>query len=294
MSQILKRVFLYALLLGFAAVCALRADENVRTVQSRLKAGGFYSGDINGVYNSDTAAAVTRYQIRNGLQITGKLDSQTRNALGVAANEREVPTPKLGEDVWRYLRKSDQEYIKRLIREDARSVPSSKLAANSSRAPTSTPSTDRMTATARNTDSLKPAMTTPSAPAGALPPGYDRERLHDYIGAFVLAGLDPQVGSEAEFFADRVNYFGAPNVSREKIRRDLQRYDNRWPERRFWLAGELEVFPVKNQLRVGFPLRYELRGGSRRSSGKVWKTLLLEKTSDDDLQIVAVNERKSK
>ena len=294
MSQIVKRVLLNGLLIGFGAVCALRADENVRTVQTRLKAGGFYSGEINGIYNSDTAAAVTRYQIRNGLQITGKLDSQTRNALGVAAGEREVPTPKLGEDVWRYLRKRDQEYIKRLISEDARSVPSSKLAANSSRAPTSTPATDRMTATARKTDSRAPATATPAAPAGALPPGYDRERLHDYIGAFVLAGLDPQVGSEAEFFADRVNYFGEPNVSREKIRRDLQRYDNRWPERRFWLAGELEVFPVKNQLRVGFPLRYELRGGSRHSSGRVWKTLLLEKTNDDDLQIVAVNERKSK
>ncbi|HMG05927.1 MAG TPA: peptidoglycan-binding domain-containing protein [Chthoniobacterales bacterium] len=290
----MKRVFLYALLIGFGAVCALRADENVRTVQSRLKAGGFYSGETNGVYNSDTAAAVTRYQIRNGLQITGKLDSQTRNALGVAGDEREVPTPKLGEDVWRYLRKSDQEYIKRLISEDARSVPSSKLVANANRTPGPTPSPARLTPTAKNADSHGPAMTKPSAPAATLPPGYDHERLHDYIGAFVLAGLDPEVGSEAEFFADRVNYFGAPNVSREKIRRDLQRYDSRWPERRFWLAGELEVSPVKNQLRVGFPLRYELRSGSRRSSGKVWKTLLLEKTSDDDLQIVAVNERKSR
>ena len=61
------------------------------------------------------------------------------------------------------------------------------------------------------------------------------------MGAFVLAGLDPEVGSEAEFFADRVDYFGERHVAREKIRRDLQRYNDRWPERRFWLAGELEV-----------------------------------------------------
>lgn len=125
-------------------------------------------------------------------------------------------------------------------------------------------------------------------------PGYDRDRLRDYVAAFVLAGLDPQVGAEAEFFADRVDYFGEHKVTREKIRRDLQRYDNRWPERRFWLAGELVVRPIKDRLEVLFPLRYELRSGSRRSSGQVWKTLVLERTGADDLQIVAVNERKAR
>jgi hypothetical protein len=110
----------------------------------------------------------------------------------------------------------------------------------------------------------------------------------------VLAGLDPRVGAEAEFFADRVDYFGEHNVAREKIRRDLQRYDNRWPERRFWLAGELEVTPANGRLKVSFPLRYELQSQSKRSSGQVWKTLVLEKTGTDDLQIVSVNERKAR
>jgi hypothetical protein len=27
------------------------------------------------------------------------------------------------------------------------------------------------------------------------------------VGAFVLAGLDPHVGAEADFFADRVRYY---------------------------------------------------------------------------------------
>ena len=30
------------------------------------------------------------------------------------------------------------------------------------------------------------------------------DRLRDYVGAFVLAGLDPRVGAEADFFADQV------------------------------------------------------------------------------------------
>ncbi|HEX8281079.1 MAG TPA: peptidoglycan-binding domain-containing protein, partial [Chthoniobacterales bacterium] len=68
-----------------SAVQLFAADENVRAVQTRLKEGGFYFGDINGEYTSETAAAVTRYQIRNGLQISGKVDEPTAKALGVSA-----------------------------------------------------------------------------------------------------------------------------------------------------------------------------------------------------------------
>lgn len=263
----MKRFLLYFLVVSLGAVCSLLADENVRAVQSRLKAGGFYFGEINGRYDSDTAAAVTRYQIRNGLQITGKLDARTRHALGVAAGEPEIPLPRLGEDVWRYLRKSDQAYISRLMAEDASAAQRSK--------------------------SLAPAVATPPPASNTSLASFNRERLRDYVAAFVLAGLDPQVGAETEFFADRVDYFGERGVTREKIRRDLQRYNNRWPERGFWLAGDLVVTPIKDKIKVSFPLRYDLRSGSKRSSGKVWKTLVLEKTGTDDLQIVAVNERKA-
>jgi hypothetical protein len=48
-----------------------------------------------------------------------------------------------------------------------------------------------------------------------------------------------------------------------------------------------------NSVRVTFPLRYELRNGRKQSSGKIAKTIVLEPTGDD-LQIVAVNERKAR
>ena len=124
----MKRVFLCLLAVTLGAIGSVHADETVRTVQTRLKTGGFYFGEINGHYDSDTAAAVTRYQIRNGLKITGKLDPQTSYALGVTETKPEMPAPKFGEDVWRYLRKSDQEQIKRLIAEDARANQSKKSA----------------------------------------------------------------------------------------------------------------------------------------------------------------------
>src|SRR5439155_11867631 len=61
---------------------SLWADENVRQVQEKLRDGGFYSGEIDGAYSTQFAAALTSYQTRNRLPVTGQLDEDTSNALG--------------------------------------------------------------------------------------------------------------------------------------------------------------------------------------------------------------------
>jgi hypothetical protein len=82
-------------------------------------------------------------------------------------------------------------------------------------------------------------------------------------------------------------------IGHEQIRQDLKRYASRWPERRFWLDGNITVEPQNgNRMRVTFPLRYDLRNGAQHSSGKIDKTLMLEMVGED-LQIVAVSERKA-
>jgi peptidoglycan hydrolase-like protein with peptidoglycan-binding domain len=270
----MKRYLLCFFFVTLGVLGSVRADDTVRGVQTRLKAGGFYFGEINGNYDSATAAGVTRYQIRNGLQITGKLDQQTRYALGVSGSEPKAPLPRFGEDVWRSLRKTDQAAISKMIAEEEAKEKNPRrapVASTKSPAPELSPRETRTaTSATRSRD----------------------ERLHDYIAAFVLAGVGSQVGAETEFFAERVNYFGEANVPREKIRRDLQRYNDRWPKRGFTLAGELDVREEGERLNVSFPLRYELQNKSKRATGKVRKTLVLEKKGADDFQIVAVNEEK--
>ena len=114
--------------------------------------------------------------------------------------------------------------------------------------------------------------------------------MRDYVAAFVLAVVEKNVGAEAEFFADRVDYYDQGTMDREKIREDLKHYDERWPERHFWIAGTINVEPqTDNLVQVTFPLGFKLRNANRQSSGKVGKTLVLERAGDD-LQIVAVNE----
>jgi len=119
------------------------------------------------------------------------------------------------------------------------------------------------------------------------------EQVRDYVAAFVLAGLDPHVGSEVDFFADRVRYYDAGIKDRDAIRKDLQSYNARWPHRTFWLPGEIKIEPQSdNRVRVTFPLRFELRNGEKKSGGQVEKDLLLQ-PAGDDFEIVAVNERKA-
>jgi peptidoglycan hydrolase-like protein with peptidoglycan-binding domain len=51
-------------------------------VQQKLRDDGFYSGELDGAYSTDLSAALSRYQVRNGLPISGQLDAETSKALG--------------------------------------------------------------------------------------------------------------------------------------------------------------------------------------------------------------------
>jgi peptidoglycan hydrolase-like protein with peptidoglycan-binding domain len=294
-----NRIALFAVVIGLAFAASICADDyrsvdlqeswgpdNVRAVQEKLRDSGLYFGEIDGVYSSELAAALGRYQIRNGLPITGQLDVATSKALGAkpAVTTSSPNDQTRTSEIWERLRKSDQQFPGKTVWHGV-----SPGAAETGI--TTTPPQSTSAAIAPGTQSASPPpATVDNSPASDT----SEERLRDYVGAFVLAGLDPQVGAEAAFFADRVQYYNEGMKDREKIREDLKRYDSRWPGRKFWLAGDITVEPqTDKRMRVTFPLRYELRNGSKHSSGKVDKTLVLERAGND-LQIVAVNERTAK
>ena len=82
---------LAAALLLFLSCSLGWADPAIESAQQKLKDGGFYYGEINGQKDADTTAAIRRYQIRNGLQITGELNRETLNSLGL--NSKPASTP---------------------------------------------------------------------------------------------------------------------------------------------------------------------------------------------------------
>ena len=71
----------------------MRADDSLRHYQQSLRDQGFYYGPINGSSSDETTQAVRRYQIRNGLAVTGQLDDDTRRSIDHAAVESAQSTP---------------------------------------------------------------------------------------------------------------------------------------------------------------------------------------------------------
>src|SRR3982751_6201495 len=91
------------------SVDASGAEENVRAVQAKLADEGCYFGEIDGAYSTDFSTALSRYQIRNGLPITGQLDAETSKALG--AKPAVGPSTAASEessDTWRQMRKRER------------------------------------------------------------------------------------------------------------------------------------------------------------------------------------------
>ena len=59
----------------------------VSEIQSRLKNWGYYKGDVDGVYGSQTEKAVRWFQEKNGLFVDGQAGDQTLAALGIPSGQ---------------------------------------------------------------------------------------------------------------------------------------------------------------------------------------------------------------
>jgi peptidoglycan hydrolase-like protein with peptidoglycan-binding domain len=75
-------------------VSLLHADQGIRSLQQTLKDRGFYYGAVTGDKSAETTAAIRRYQIRNGLQVTGEINEETLRSVKSGSNSVAVePQP---------------------------------------------------------------------------------------------------------------------------------------------------------------------------------------------------------
>jgi peptidoglycan hydrolase-like protein with peptidoglycan-binding domain len=75
----LKIIFLFLML----CVNSLQADQVIREAQTKLTALGYYKARVDGSHGSITSAAIRRFQFAKKLKITGALNQQTLDALGI-------------------------------------------------------------------------------------------------------------------------------------------------------------------------------------------------------------------
>jgi peptidoglycan hydrolase-like protein with peptidoglycan-binding domain len=69
--------------------------DRVREIQTALQKDGWYEGEPTGKWDAATVDAMKRYQDKNGISPTGKIDAVTLNKLGLGSETagKGAPTP---------------------------------------------------------------------------------------------------------------------------------------------------------------------------------------------------------
>lgn len=91
----MKRALLCFVVMS-CTVSLVRADKAIRSLQQTLKNRGFYYGAVTGDKSAETTAAIRRYQIRNGLKVTGEINEETLrsvNSNAVASSSQPASKP---------------------------------------------------------------------------------------------------------------------------------------------------------------------------------------------------------
>jgi hypothetical protein len=68
--------------------------ERISEIQSALARGGYYHGDQNGKWDSNTVDAMRKFQEDNGLDGTGKIDALSLQKLGLGSQIAGVDPPR--------------------------------------------------------------------------------------------------------------------------------------------------------------------------------------------------------
>jgi peptidoglycan hydrolase-like protein with peptidoglycan-binding domain len=63
------------------AVDQMLARDMIQLAESQLKVAGFDPGRVDGIFNTQTADALRKYQTARGLPVTGLLDESTRREM---------------------------------------------------------------------------------------------------------------------------------------------------------------------------------------------------------------------
>jgi TIR domain/PEGA domain len=149
------------------------------------------------------------------------------------------------------------------------------LAANPSIAPTSPTPVPTVNAAARNGRSWQ-------------------DWISDFVRQFVVANQSPDANSSLICYAAIVNYFGEKNRDQEYIRKDIERYNLRWPIRHDEIDGDVQLQEKVpgEQCGAHFKLNFYAESPQRNVWTKGQFAIDLEITSVDGIpKITAIQEK---
>lgn len=92
--------------------------SEVTQIQTKLKRWGYYKGNIDGIYGSQTLAAVKLFQKKNGLTVDGIAGKKTLEAMGIFSSSSSSSSSSSGS-----TNSSDLNLLSRLVYGEARGEP---------------------------------------------------------------------------------------------------------------------------------------------------------------------------
>ena len=118
------------------------------------------------------------------------------------------------------------------------------------------------------------------------------DEIRDFIAGFVVVGIGQDVEAELQFYSEEADYYDNGLVTKDFIRKDILRYDQKWPVRRYWLDGDIRILNglKADPIEVQYQIKYFVKNQQKESSGMAIKTLKLRKTRNG-LEITSVAEK---
>ena len=303
------------------------SPDVVGHAQRELKRQQFYSGEITQNLDDSTSAAVRRYQIRQGLEVTGQLDSKTLASL--AMSNGQPPKQQKEEEAApareraRATVQDDRELLRQLESEGtlapAPAMANTDIPEPINSRPAGEPPPEPVTSTTRRTSrSTEPAPSQPATrqrsaraeePSTAAEPsaeprqpqnesaireGISKDEIAETVQSFVQAWNRSTPDRELSFYGDVVDYYGEGRTSHASITRDQRNYYRKWPERDYRLISDPQVIRLgERDATVRYRYEYDLRNGKKTARGRAEHFVRFQRDRDGDLKVVSVRERKS-
>ncbi len=158
-------------------------DAKIAAVQTLLREQRLYPGEITGINDRETEAAIRRFQMLRSLRVTGSLNEETLARMNLPTAS---PPPAA-------VVEADREFLRGL------------------QAPAQPP-----VAEATGEENVPRAV-----PANALP--IPRETVRNFLGLYLKAASRKDPQPELTYYADEVDYFDQGRVNREKLAEELDR-----------------------------------------------------------------------
>jgi len=297
----IHRTVCFALFFAVAALGALGAEDQVRSAQEELRRRNVYFGDIDGRRTEEYSEALRRYQKRKGLTASGQDDHDTLRSLGVLPRSPNEPPPKELEWPGEPVLKSDAHLDVIAAGEE--------LAHETGVAPVgvvgprdgATPPSEAARGHAARFSHLRAASGGAVEPRSrALPARLSfrnsaaiPSELNSFAAQYLRAVSHNQLKDELHFYADHVNYFGHRHVDRRIIEETLRKYYQRWPSRRYSLAGPVgyRLAPDRGEIDLTYRLNFSLANGNKRVQGQTDNRLTINAATADPRIVGIVEQR---